>query len=53
MKNLKYHTEKVLVISIICSKCKNENKKISKEEESTKMLKVLDLIENSYFKSRI
>ena len=35
-KNLKYHScyKKTLVLSIICSKCKNENEKIFKEEES-------------------
>ena len=31
--------EKTLVLSIICSKCKNEEEKIFKEEESIKILK--------------
>ena len=38
--------EKTLVLSIICSKCKNEEEKIFKEEESIKILKILCLIEN-------
>ena len=41
-----YRLEKTLVLSIICSKCKNEDKKLFKEEESTEIFKVLDLIEN-------
>ena len=34
LENLKYHTfwKKTLVISISCSKCKNEDEKIFKEE---------------------
>ena len=32
-KNLKYYAlEKTSVLSLICSKCKNENEKIFKEE---------------------
>ena len=38
--------EKRLVLSIICSKCIKENKKIFKEEESVEMLKIFSLIEN-------
>ena len=38
--------EKALVISIVYSKCKNEDKKIFKEEESFGILKILSLIEN-------
>ena len=38
--------EKTLVLSIICSKCKNENEKLFKEEESIETLKILGLIEN-------
>ena len=34
------------VLSIICSKCKNEDEKIFKEEDSIEILKILDLIEN-------
>ena len=47
LKNLKYHTSrKMLVLSIICSNCKNEDEKLSKEEESFEILKTLGLIEN-------
>ena len=35
-----------LVVSIICSKCKNEDEKIFKKEESIEILKILGLIEN-------
>ena len=56
-KNLKYHTfnKKTLVLSIICSKCKNEDKKVFKEEEWITILKILDLIDNTeeYQKTRI
>ena len=38
--------EKTLVPSVICSKCINEDKKIFKEEESIRVLKILSLIEN-------
>ena len=38
--------KKALGLSIICSKCKNEDEKIFKEEESVEILKVLGLIEN-------
>ena len=38
--------EKRIVLSIICSKCINEDKKIFKEEESTEILKIFGLIEN-------
>ena len=34
------------VLSIICSKCKNEDEKIFKEEKSIEILKILYLIEN-------
>ena len=48
-KNLKYHT---LVFSIICSKCKNDDEKLFKEEESIKVLKILGFIEIfNYFKN--
>ena len=48
LKNLKYHAsyKKTLVLSIICSKCKTEAKKIFKEEKSIEILKTLCLIEN-------
>ena len=39
-------SEKALVLSVICIKCKHEDEKIIKEEESIEMLKILGLIEN-------
>ena len=39
-----YLLEKILVLTIICSKCKNKDEKIFKEEESIEILKILDLI---------
>ena len=42
---ISYLLEKTLVVSIICSKCKNEDEKISEEEkESIEILKNLCLI---------
>ena len=38
--------EKTLVLSIIFSKCKNEDEKIFKEEDTIEILKILCLIEN-------
>ena len=38
--------EKKIVLSIICSKCKSDDEKIFKEEETTYMLKILGLIGN-------
>ena len=43
---ISYLLEKILVLSIICSKCKNEDEKIFKEEDSIEILKILGLIEN-------
>ena len=43
---ISYIFEKTLVLSINSSKCKNENEKMFKEEESIEILKILDLIEN-------
>ena len=43
---ISYLLEKTLVLSIICSKCKNEDEKIFKEEESIQILKILGL--NNY-----
>ena len=40
---ISYLLEKILVLSIICSKCKNEDKKLFKEEKSIEILKVLGL----------
>ena len=48
-KNLKHHTsifEEILVLSIISSKCKNEDGKVSKEEEPSQLLKILELFKN-------
>ena len=41
-----YFFEKILVLSVICSKCKNEDEEIFKEENSIEILKILGLIEN-------
>ena len=38
--------EKTIVLFIICSKCENEDEKIFKKEESTEILKILDLFKN-------
>ena len=48
LKSLKHHIfwKKTLVLSIIFSKCKNEDEKIFKEEEPIKILKIFGLIEN-------
>ena len=48
LKNLKmsYLVEKALVFSTIYSKCKNEDEKLFKEEESFEILKTLGLIKN-------
>ena len=43
---ISYLLEKTVVLSINCSKCKDEHEKPIKEEESTKTLKILGLIEN-------
>ena len=41
---ISYLIEKTWPPSTVCSKCKYENKKIFKEEESNEMLKILDLV---------
>ena len=41
-----YLFEKTLVLSIICSKCKNKYGKLFKEEESIEILRILVLIKN-------
>ena len=41
-----YLSGKTLVLSIIYSKCKNEDEKLFEEEESIEILKILGLIEN-------
>ena len=38
--------EKTVVLSFICSKCKNEDEKVFKEEELIEILKILGLIQN-------
>ena len=43
---ISYLVGKTSVLSIICSKCKNEHEKIFKEEESIETLKILSLISN-------
>ena len=49
-KNLKisYIFEKTLVLSVICSKCENDDEKIFKEEEPIEILKILGLIKSIY-----
>ena len=44
---MSYLFEKLLVLSIICSKCKSEDEKLFKKEESVEILKLLSLIENT------
>ena len=36
-----YFRKKILAFSIICSNCKNEDKKVFKEEKSIEILKIL------------
>ena len=43
---ISYLLEKTLALSIICSKCKKEDEKLFKEEESIEILKIIGLIEN-------
>ena len=43
---LSYLLEKTLVPSVICSKCKNGDQRIFKQEESIEKLKIIGLIEN-------
>ena len=43
---ISYLLEKTLVLSVICIKCKNEDEKSFKEEESIEILKIIGLIEN-------
>ena len=42
---ISYIFEKTLILSIICSKCKNEDEKVFKQEEWIWILEILDLIE--------
>ena len=41
-----YLLEKTLFLSIICSKCMNEDEKLFIKDESIEILKILGLIEN-------
>ena len=43
---MSYIFQKTLVLSIICSKCRNEDEEIFKEEEPIDIFKILGLIEN-------
>ena len=43
---ISYLIEKTLVFSIICSKCKKENEKVFKEEDSTEIIKIIGLFYN-------
>ena len=43
---ISYIFEKTLVLSITCSKCRKEDEKMFKEEESIEILKILGLFEN-------
>ena len=38
---ISYLLKKILVLSIICSKCKNEDEKLFNKEESIEILKIL------------
>ena len=54
-KTLKYLTifEKTLVLSIICSKCENDNEKVFKGEEAIEILKIIGLIKYIYLLLKI
>ena len=43
---ISYLLKKILVLFVICSKSKNEDEKLFKEEESIETLKILGIIEN-------
>ena len=43
---ISYILEETLVRPIICSKCKNKDKEIFKEEESIEILRILGLTES-------
>ena len=43
---ISYIVEKPLALSIICSKCENEDEKVFKEEKPIEILKILGLIKN-------
>ena len=43
---ISYIIGKTLILSIICSKCQNEDQQIFKEKESTEILKIIGLFKN-------
>ena len=43
---ISYIFKKTVALSIICSKCENEDEKLFKEENSIEILKILNLIKN-------
>ena len=43
---ISYIFEKTLVLSVVCSKCKNDDEKKFKKEESIEISKILGFIEN-------
>ena len=43
---ISYLSEQILVLSVICSKCNNNDEQLFKAEESMEILKTLRLIEN-------
>ena len=45
--------EKILVLSIICSKCENDNERIFKEEKPIEILKITGLIKYIYLLLKI
>ena len=45
-RKISYLLEKTLVLSIICSKYKNEDEKLFKKEESIEILNIFGLIED-------
>ena len=44
---ISYFLDNTLVLSIIYSKCKNEDERIFKEEKSIEILKILGLVNNT------
>ena len=44
--NIKKNLKKILVLSIVCSKCDSKDENIFKEQESIVILKVFGLIKN-------
>ena len=55
-ETLKYYTflkkKKALVLSIVCSKCGNKDKKIFKEEELNEISKILDSVINIEYQNK-